>query len=137
MILMVVFFFMLGHNPSTRLHIIPFLLQQPACRNGPTRQTWIPTWANTDSPQQWRVTDLRGLADDFNVCEKTIRRDLTERLAYLNLLRQGKQYRLPKGILGQRSNTDLRRFTRILGIEGLFPRWEDRLLNVLLLLLTL
>ncbi|PKA29556.1 WYL domain-containing protein [Cedecea lapagei] len=75
---------------------------------------------------------VRGLADEFNVCEKTIRRDLTERLAYLNLLRQGKQYRLPKGILGQRSNTDLRRFTRILGIEGLFPRWEDRLLNVLL-----
>ena len=75
---------------------------------------------------------VRGLADEFNVCEKTIRRDLTERLAYLNLLRQGKQYRLPKGILGKRSNTDLRRFTRILGIEGLFPRWEDRLLNVLL-----
>lgn len=48
------------------------------------------------------------------------------------MLRQGKQYRLPKGILGQRSNTDLRRFTRILGIEGLFPHWEDRLLNVLL-----
>ncbi|BBJ61656.1 DeoR family transcriptional regulator [Enterobacter asburiae] len=45
---------------------------------------------------------VRGLADDINVCEKTIRRDLTERLAYLNLLRQGKQYRLPKGILGQR-----------------------------------
>jgi predicted DNA-binding transcriptional regulator YafY len=31
---------------------------------------------------------VRGLADEFNVCEKTIRRDLTERLAYLNLLRQ-------------------------------------------------
>jgi transcriptional antiterminator len=61
---------------------------------------------------------VRGLADEFNVCEKTIRRDLTERLAYLNLLRQGKQYRLPKGILGKRSNTDLRRFTRILGIEA-------------------
>lgn len=75
---------------------------------------------------------VRDLADEFNVCEKTIPRDLTERLAYLNLLRQGKQYRLPKGILGQRSNTDLRRFTRILGIEGLFPRWEDRLLNILL-----
>ncbi|WP_284318771.1 DeoR family transcriptional regulator [Escherichia coli] len=27
---------------------------------------------------------VRGLADEFNVCEKTIRRDLTERLAYLN-----------------------------------------------------
>ncbi|WHB05249.1 hypothetical protein [Klebsiella aerogenes] len=26
------------------------------------------------------------------MCEKTIRRDLTERLAYPNLLRQGKQY---------------------------------------------
>lgn len=75
---------------------------------------------------------VSGLAEEFNVCEKTIRRDLSQRLAYLNLLRQGKQYRLPRGILGQRSNTDLRRFTRILGIEGLFPRWDDRLLNVLL-----
>ena len=75
---------------------------------------------------------VRDLADKFDVCEKTIRRDLTERLVYLNLLRQSKQYRLPKGILGQRSNTELRRFTLILGIEGLFSRWEDRLLNVLL-----
>ncbi len=75
---------------------------------------------------------VRGLADEFNVCEKTIRCDLIERLAYLNLLRQGKQYRMPKEILEHCSNTDLRRFTRILGIEGLFPRWEDRLLNVLL-----
>lgn len=35
---------------------------------------------------------VRSLADEFNVCEKTILRDMTERLAYLNLLRQGKQY---------------------------------------------
>ncbi|ENU3155161.1 MULTISPECIES: DeoR family transcriptional regulator [Enterobacterales] len=35
---------------------------------------------------------VRSLADEFSICEKTIRRDLTERLAYLNLLRQGKQY---------------------------------------------
>nr|WP_275899264.1 DeoR family transcriptional regulator [Pectobacterium brasiliense] len=41
---------------------------------------------------------VRDLADEFNVCEKTIRRDLTERFAYLNFLRQGKQYRLPKGV---------------------------------------
>ena len=33
---------------------------------------------------------VRDLADEFNVCEKTIQRDLTKRLAYLNLLRQGK-----------------------------------------------
>ncbi|MGU3245344.1 DeoR family transcriptional regulator, partial [Enterobacter hormaechei] len=75
---------------------------------------------------------VSGLAEEFNVCTKTIRRDLTERLAYLGLIREGKYYRLPKGVLGQRSNTDLRRFTRILGIEGLFPRWEDYLLNLLL-----
>ncbi|MEI7065304.1 DeoR family transcriptional regulator [Dickeya chrysanthemi] len=41
---------------------------------------------------------VRDLADEFNVCEKTIRRNLTERFAYLNFLRQGKQYRLPKGV---------------------------------------
>ena len=75
---------------------------------------------------------VSGLAEEFNVCTKTIRRDLTERLAYLGLIREGKYYRLPKGVLGQRSNTDLRRFTRIFGIEGLFPRWEDHLLNLLL-----
>ncbi|EOI7403450.1 DeoR family transcriptional regulator [Yersinia enterocolitica] len=75
---------------------------------------------------------VRELAEEFNVCEKTIRRDLTQRLAYLGLIRQGRVYRLPGGVLGQRSNTDLRRFTRILGIEGLFPRWDDRLLSILL-----
>ncbi|WPS35529.1 sporulation transcriptional regulator SpoIIID [Klebsiella aerogenes] len=35
---------------------------------------------------------VRSLGDEFNICENTIRRDLTERLAYLNLFRQGKQY---------------------------------------------
>lgn len=75
---------------------------------------------------------VSGLAEEFNVCDKTIRRDLTQRLAYLNLLRSGKKYHLPVGVLGQRSNTDLRRFTRILGIDGLFPRWDDRLLGILL-----
>ncbi|MDD9221876.1 DeoR family transcriptional regulator [Enterobacter kobei] len=37
---------------------------------------------------------VRDLTDEFNVCKKTIRRDLTERLAYLNLFRHGKQYRI-------------------------------------------
>ncbi|UUR74724.1 hypothetical protein [Enterobacter asburiae] len=37
---------------------------------------------------------VRSLAEEFNVCEKTIRRNLTECLAYLNLLRQRKQYRI-------------------------------------------
>ncbi|WP_302476431.1 hypothetical protein [Pectobacterium polaris] len=41
---------------------------------------------------------VRDFADEFNVCEKTIGRDLTERFAYLNFLREGKQYRLPKGV---------------------------------------
>ncbi|EOB6056070.1 helix-turn-helix transcriptional regulator, partial [Escherichia coli] len=75
---------------------------------------------------------VRELSEEFNVCEKTIRRDLTQRLSYLNLIRQNGRYRLSDGVLGQRSNADLRHFTRILGIEGLFPRWDDRLLSILL-----
>jgi hypothetical protein len=74
---------------------------------------------------------VRELSEEFNVCEKPSR-DLTQRLAYLGLIRLAGRYRLPEGVLGQRSNTDLRHFTRILGIEGLFPRWDDRLLNILL-----
>lgn len=31
---------------------------------------------------------VRELSGEFNVCEKTIRRDLTQRLSYLNLIRQ-------------------------------------------------
>ncbi|EOW5941179.1 DeoR family transcriptional regulator [Escherichia coli O13,129,135:H11] len=73
---------------------------------------------------------VRELSEEFNVCEKTIRRDLTQRLSYLNLIRQNGRYRLSDGVLGQRSNADLRHFTRILGIEGLFPRWDDRLLSI-------
>ncbi|WP_250110777.1 DeoR family transcriptional regulator [Escherichia coli] len=75
---------------------------------------------------------VRELSEEFNVCEKTIRRDLTQRLSYLNLIRQNGRYRLSDGVLGQRSNADLRHFTRILGIEGLFPLWDDRLLSILL-----
>lgn len=63
---------------------------------------------------------VRELSEEFNVCEKTIRRDLTQRLCYLSLIRQNGRYRLSNGVLGQRSNADLRHFTRILGIEGLF-----------------
>ena len=31
---------------------------------------------------------VRELSEEFNVCEKTIRRDLTQRLSYLNLIRK-------------------------------------------------
>ncbi|EOB5142846.1 DeoR family transcriptional regulator, partial [Escherichia coli] len=37
---------------------------------------------------------VRELSEEFNVCEKTIRRDLTQRLSYLNLIRQNGRYRL-------------------------------------------
>ena len=35
---------------------------------------------------------VRELSEEFNVCEKTIRRDLTQRLSYLNLIRQNGRY---------------------------------------------
>ncbi|QHB31055.1 WYL domain-containing protein [Yersinia canariae] len=75
---------------------------------------------------------LAELSAEFNVSERTLYRDMHERLAYLHLERKGKNYYLARGALGQRSNTDLRRFTHILGINGLFPRWDDPLLTLLL-----
>lgn len=63
---------------------------------------------------------VRELSENLTFAKKTIRRDLTQRLSYLNLIRQNGRYRLSDGVLGQRSNADLRHFTRILGIEGLF-----------------
>ena len=72
------------------------------------------------------------LAAEFNVSTRTVQRDLNQRLAYLPIEHEGKRYWLTTASLGKRSNQDLRNFARILGIEGMFPYMDDRVLGTLL-----
>lgn len=74
----------------------------------------------------------RELAEEFNVGIRTIQRDLTERLAFLDLEKANGAYSLPTRNLGKLSFTDLQRFACLAGVSGLFPSLDSGFLRTLL-----
>ena len=128
-------------NPSSAW---THLVQHPAENILPASINWMPEWISmtkllgiawdwywlaltTVNRSRW-VGSLKSLMSVIRPSGVTLRSDWL----ISTFFAVGKKYHLPVGVLGQRSNTDLRRFTRILGIDGLFPRWDDRLLGILL-----
>lgn len=77
---------------------------------------------------------LAHLATEFNVSQKTIRRDLGQRLAHLDIERvQVGQYRLSSMALGaRRTDSDIMRFAKITHISGLFPSFDRKFISTLL-----
>ncbi|MCW2257887.1 putative DNA-binding transcriptional regulator YafY [Providencia alcalifaciens] len=75
---------------------------------------------------------LSCLAQEFNVSERTLQRDLRKRLAYLGV--EGRQgvYRLPLNTLKAYRNKDVLTFVKQMGMTRLFPGLDSRLLNLLL-----
>lgn len=75
------------------------------------------------------------LAAEFGVNLRTIQRDLSERLGFLELVKiegSGKtQYRLHPSALGKLTTQDLRRFASLAGVQGLFPNLDHRFLREL------
>lgn len=75
---------------------------------------------------------LSCLAQEFNVSERTLQRDLRERLAYLGV--EGRQgcYRLPINTLKAYRDKDVLTFVKQIGMTRLFPELDSRLLGLLL-----
>lgn len=72
------------------------------------------------------------LAGEFNVSERTLRRDFNQRLVYLDLECENGVYRLAKGRNGIRSDRDIISFARLTHVAQVFPSLDSRLLSLLL-----
>lgn len=75
---------------------------------------------------------LAELANEFNVSERTLQRDLRERLAYLGVSGQQGTYHLPVNTLKAFRDKDILTFVKQTGMTRLFPGLDSRLLNLLL-----
>lgn len=75
---------------------------------------------------------LSDLAQDFRVSERTIYRDLRERLAILDIECQDKRYFLSKRQCGARlTSKDLMRFAQMTSVNNLFPKLDSQFATIL------
>ncbi|WP_275075303.1 WYL domain-containing protein [Providencia rettgeri] len=75
---------------------------------------------------------LSALVDEFGVSSRTLRRDLRERLAYLDIEYQQGMYRLSPQAQRQMVNKAVLTFARQTGMAHIFPGLDNALLNLLL-----
>lgn len=73
--------------------------------------------------------DAKALASEFNVSERTIQRDLNERLVFLKLIKTSGLHQLPPASLGKLTRSDIDQFAVLAGIKGLFPELSDDFLS--------
>lgn len=103
-------------------------LRDPSHDTLPHRLTQI-----LDRLYQGETLHARALAEEFQVCLRTMQRDLVTRFAFLELERVGRGgYRLAPHRLGQLHGTDLERFACLAGIQGLYPALTSGFLRELL-----
>jgi predicted DNA-binding transcriptional regulator YafY len=74
----------------------------------------------------------RALADEFGVDLRTVQRDLNQRFAYLDLVKEQGRYRMNSAVLGRLSTKDVERFARASGTAGLFPTLSHAFVRELL-----
>lgn len=72
---------------------------------------------------------ISSLAEEFNVSERTIQRDLNVRLAYLPLQREGQHYSLDPTYFGRSNTSALFRLCEQVGATALFPDNHQVLLS--------
>lgn len=72
------------------------------------------------------------LAEEFNVHERTIRRDLNERFAFIGLEKKDDCYTLARTRLGTFSLQDVQRFASLAGLQGMAPRLSTEFLKDIL-----
>lgn len=77
---------------------------------------------------------LSKLADEYGVHPRTIRRDIEDRLTFLNLERDEKTrgYRVSPAMLGHFDAESIRLFTRLAGVSGLFPALDKSTIAAIL-----
>ncbi|MGP2865470.1 helix-turn-helix transcriptional regulator [Serratia nevei] len=76
---------------------------------------------------------LAKLAEEYDVCKRTIRRDIEERLLFLELQHDKKNggYTLSPEMMGRFDSNSIERFSGIAGIKGLFPTLDKAMLNTI------
>ncbi|WP_199063414.1 YafY family protein [Serratia sp. ASV30] len=74
---------------------------------------------------------LAKLAEEYDVCKRTIRRDIEERLLFLELQRDTKNggYTLSPEMLGRFDSNSIEHYSGLAGIKGLFPVLDKAMLN--------
>lgn len=72
------------------------------------------------------------LAAEFGVTLRAIQRDLNDRFAFLNLVREDGKYFLPPAMLSKLQLADIDRFAALAGVKGLFPSLNDAFLREIL-----
>ena len=76
--------------------------------------------------------EIKKLADEFDVNERTIRRDLNERFSFLGLEKKDGRYTLPRYKLGTYSQQDVQRIANLAGLQGMSPRLSNEFISDLL-----
>lgn len=72
---------------------------------------------------------IHELAAEFNVSTRTIQRDLLERLSFLQLEKDGNDYRLHADCLGRIKLGDITRFASLAGLNGMFPGLDSQFIR--------
>jgi len=78
---------------------------------------------------QGEKLDPQDLADEFKVTLRTVQRDLNERFAYLPLVKKNGKYQLDHIYLGKLTTQDIKRFSSLAGVKGLFPSLSKSFLS--------
>ncbi|MFZ3119984.1 MAG: WYL domain-containing protein [Variovorax sp.] len=74
----------------------------------------------------------RALAAEFGVNLRTVQRDLNQRFAYLDLVKEEGRYCMNPAVLGRLSTKDIERFAMASGTAGLFPTLSHAFVRELL-----
>jgi len=68
----------------------------------------------------------RELADEFGVSIRTIQRDISQRLSFLPIEKNGTRYILADYTLGQLSYSHIKQFATFSGLQSLYPELNDK-----------
>lgn len=71
---------------------------------------------------------VTALAEEFAVSERTIQKDLNERLSFLPIVKENGAYKLEPYALGKFTQKDLQYFAVFSGIHGLYPSLDQKML---------
>ncbi|MBA6350080.1 YafY family protein [Colwellia sp. BRX8-9] len=76
--------------------------------------------------------NIKQLAEKFETSERTIQRDITERLRFLSLIKSDKGWRMDTQSIGKLSQKVIQNFAAISGIRDLYPSLDDDFLKSLM-----
>lgn len=76
--------------------------------------------------------NTKQLAEQFETSERTIQRDITERLRFLSLIKSDKGWKMDTQSIGKLSQKVIKNFAAISGIRDMYPTLDDDFLKSLM-----